>query len=49
MGIRREDRVENVLDPTVPHDQRQTLDERMPGDDVSRKAEGMRQLEIAIT
>lgn len=49
MGIRREDRVEDVLDPAVAHDEGQALDERVTGDDMSRKSESERQLEIAIT
>lgn len=48
MGIRRKDRVEDVLDPTVAHDERQPLDERLPGNGVSRKAESVGQLEISI-
>jgi hypothetical protein len=49
MGIRWKDRVEDVLDPTIAHDERQTFDQRMPGDDVSRKGESARQLKINIT
>jgi hypothetical protein len=49
MGIRRKDRVEDVLDPTVAHDERQTLDQRKPGNDVSRKGESVRQLKVSIT
>jgi hypothetical protein len=49
MGIRRKDGVEDVLNPTVAHDERQTLDQCMPGNDVSRKGESVRQLKISIT
>jgi hypothetical protein len=48
VGIGRKDWIEDVLDPAVPNHQSQTLEERAPSDNVSRKVESVRQVEIVI-
>ena len=48
VSIGRKDGIEDMLDPAVPNHQSQTLEERLPSNNVSREVESARQAELLI-